>query len=71
MWIVTDDQPFTVVECPEFCSLIKICNPDAKIPSADTMKNDILKLFQSNLLDIKQELVVILFINFFFNYTII
>jgi hypothetical protein len=45
IWIAVDDQPFTVVGCPEFQELIKICNKDAKVPSADTIRNDILNLF--------------------------
>ncbi|CAB4380025.1 unnamed protein product [Rhizophagus irregularis] len=43
-WIAADDQPFTVVESSEFHHVIHYCNPMAFIPSADTMKTDILKL---------------------------
>ncbi|GET04629.1 zinc finger BED domain-containing protein RICESLEEPER 2-like [Rhizophagus clarus] len=46
-WIVTDDQPFTVVKSPEFHALINICNPEANIPSAGTIKSDILKLYKN------------------------
>ena len=45
-WIVTDDQPFIVVECPEFQDLLNYCNSTVCLPSADTIKNDILKLFK-------------------------
>ena len=45
IWIAVDDQPFTVVGCPEFQELIKICNRDAKVLSADTIRNDILNLY--------------------------
>jgi hypothetical protein len=46
-WVVADDQPFTVVESPEFRVLIKICNQGARIPSADTVKGDVIKLFKN------------------------
>ncbi|CAB5351658.1 unnamed protein product [Rhizophagus irregularis] len=46
-WIATDDQPFTVVESPEFRYVIQICNAEAQIPTADTIKSDILKLYKS------------------------
>jgi hypothetical protein len=46
-WIVADDQPFTVVESPEFYHLIKLCNPLAYIPTVDTIKSDVLKLFKN------------------------
>jgi hypothetical protein len=42
-WIITTDQPFTAVEAPAFKQLIKLCNPNAQIPSAGTVKNDIMK----------------------------
>ncbi|CAB4391009.1 unnamed protein product [Rhizophagus irregularis] len=57
-WIATDDQPFTVVESPEFRYVIQICNAEAQIPTADTIKNDILKLYKSyhiNIQNILQE----------------
>jgi hypothetical protein len=44
LWIVADDQPFTVVESDEFHDLIKLCNPMALIPSAG---NDILGTFKN------------------------
>ncbi|CAB5213516.1 unnamed protein product [Rhizophagus irregularis] len=46
-WIAADDLPFTTVESPEFGYLINICNPSARIPTADTVKNDILKIFKN------------------------
>ena len=44
-WIVTTDQPFTAVEAPAFQELIKLCNASAQIPSAGTVKNNIMKDF--------------------------
>jgi hypothetical protein len=44
-WIISTDQPFNAVEAPTFQQLIKLCNADARIPSATTVKNDIMKLF--------------------------
>ncbi|GBC43685.2 hypothetical protein GLOIN_2v165091 [Rhizophagus irregularis DAOM 181602=DAOM 197198] len=34
------DQPFTVVELPEFCYVIQICNAEVQILTADTIKSD-------------------------------
>jgi len=42
---VADDQPFIVVENNEFCELIKYLWPDANIPAADTVRNDISTYF--------------------------
>jgi hypothetical protein len=47
IWISIDDQPFTVIECPEFQELLKLCNSNIIIPSADTVRNDILKLYKN------------------------
>jgi hypothetical protein len=44
-WIITTDQPFTAVEHPSFQKMIKLCNADAKVPSATTVKNDIMNDF--------------------------
>ncbi|GBC10988.2 zinc finger BED domain-containing protein RICESLEEPER 2-like [Rhizophagus irregularis DAOM 181602=DAOM 197198] len=46
-WIATDDQPFTVVKLPEFRYVIQICNAEAQISMADTIKSNILKLYKS------------------------
>ena len=46
-WIAADDLPFTTVESPEFGYLINLCNPSARVPTADTIKNDILKIFKN------------------------
>ena len=45
-WIVSTDQPFTVVETDSFKEMIKLCNKNAAIPSADTVKGDILEMFK-------------------------
>ncbi|CAB5363724.1 unnamed protein product [Rhizophagus irregularis] len=47
LWVVADDQPFTVVESDEFHDLIKLCNPMALIPLADTVRNDVLDTFKN------------------------
>jgi len=57
-WIVADDQPFTVVESLEFHDMIKLCNQNAKIPSADTIRNQILQSFENHQIKIKDELQV-------------
>jgi hypothetical protein len=44
-WIISTDQAFTAVEAPTFQNLIKLCNAEAHIPLALTVKNDIMKEF--------------------------
>lgn len=54
-------MPFTAVESPEFDDMISLCNPLAHIPSGDTIKSDILKIFKiyktkmQNLLQVSKE----------------
>ena len=43
---MADDQSFIVVECPEFQILMNLCNPEVCLPSSDTVRSDILKLFK-------------------------
>ena len=57
-WIVFDDQPFTVTECPEFQELIKMCNVNAELPCADTIRSDILNLYENYQTEIKNKLQV-------------
>src|SRR5215216_4942682 len=45
-WIITDDQPFTMLENKYFQQMIKFLNSDALIPSADTLKKNIMKIFE-------------------------
>ncbi|CAH1763824.1 8132_t:CDS:2, partial [Entrophospora sp. SA101] len=52
-WIVTSDQPFTVIESNFFKTMIKRLKPEAKIFSADTIRNNIFKSFNENLIFIK------------------
>jgi hypothetical protein len=45
-WIVATDQPFTAVDHPSFQELVYLLHPDAKLPSNDTARRDIAKLFK-------------------------
>ena len=36
-----DDQPFTTVENHEFCDMVLYLQPNADIPSADTLRRDL------------------------------
>ncbi|CAB5351026.1 unnamed protein product [Rhizophagus irregularis] len=56
IWITIDDQPFTITECQEFKELFKVCNKKAKLPSADTVQRDVLKLYNKYRIDIKHML---------------
>jgi hypothetical protein len=44
-WIIADNQPFTTVENKHFRNMVKVLNPDALVPKADTIKNDIKESF--------------------------
>lgn len=41
------DQPFTFVKCPEFRQLMEYCGIKAPIPSADTVRSDILDMYKN------------------------
>jgi hypothetical protein len=45
-WIINDDQPFTTTENIHFRHMVKMLNSDALIPTADTIKNDIMEGFE-------------------------
>ncbi|GBC50995.2 zinc finger BED domain-containing protein RICESLEEPER 2-like [Rhizophagus irregularis DAOM 181602=DAOM 197198] len=45
-WVICDDQPFVVVECDQLRKLFCLLNPNAKVPSADTVRNDIMNAFK-------------------------
>ena len=47
-WIIKNDFPFTCVESEDFRTMIHLLRKDAFIPSADTIKNDITKLFDES-----------------------
>lgn len=46
MWIVDDDQPFTTLENKYFRQMVRMLNPDALVPSADTIKKNIMEYFK-------------------------
>ena len=50
-WAISDDQPFVVVEKPEFKDIILYLWPEAKIPSADMLRKDL----SSNYKQVKEE----------------
>jgi hypothetical protein len=45
-WVVADDQPFTTPENKHFRQMVKVLNPDAIVPKADTIKKDIMRDFE-------------------------
>jgi hypothetical protein len=57
-WIVCNDQPFTTVENEHFRNMIEILNPEAQVPSADTIKNNIMKRFNTEQTRMKEEFLV-------------
>src|SRR3954454_17651163 len=40
-WITIRDLPFSEVNAPSFRRMVCALNPDAKVPSADTVRRDI------------------------------
>ena len=40
-WIVADDQPFVTIEKEEFREIIKYLWPEADIPTAETIRNNL------------------------------
>jgi hypothetical protein len=46
IWIIADERPFTTVENVLFQNMVKLLNPDALVPKADTIKNDIMETFE-------------------------
>ena len=46
-WIVINDQPFNVTENKEFKNMMKFIRPGIQIPSADTVKRDLIKSFKN------------------------
>jgi len=63
--VTIDDQPFTVTECQEFKELFKVCNEKAELPSADTVRRDILKLYDKYRIDVKHMLQVSQFLKLY------
>jgi hypothetical protein len=61
-WIISDDQPFTVVEGGKFKEMIFTLNSAAKIPSADTIKNHIMKKFKTEQEKIRNKLQVTIYL---------
>jgi hypothetical protein len=48
-WIVTKQHPFTIVEEEDFINFVHSLYPKAEIPSADTIKRDIMELYATNI----------------------
>lgn len=45
-WMVSDDQPFVVVEGEKFRRLLRLLNTNVKPLSADTIHNDIISSYK-------------------------
>jgi hypothetical protein len=52
-WIVIHQHPFTIVEETYFIELVYSFYPEANIPSADTIKRNIIDLYELNLKNIQ------------------
>ncbi|CAG8697217.1 811_t:CDS:2, partial [Cetraspora pellucida] len=51
-WIVLDNQPFTTCENKSFQQMIRLLNPHALISTGDTIKNNIIKCFKEEHINI-------------------
>ncbi|ORZ23249.1 hypothetical protein BCR42DRAFT_132177 [Absidia repens] len=47
-WLVSDDQSFNVVQSPFFKSLLSYLNPSVAVPTAVTMRTQIISNFNNN-----------------------
>lgn len=52
-WIVIHQHPFTIVEETYFIELVYSLYPEANIPSADTIKRNIIDLYELNLKNVQ------------------
>jgi hypothetical protein len=52
-WIVIHQHPFTIVEETYFIELVHSFYPEANIPSADTIKRNIIDLYKLNLKNVQ------------------
>ena len=57
-WIVCSNQPFFEVETPNFRQIFRFLKPDIVMPSADTIKKDIMKTFDEERIHLKETMQV-------------
>jgi hypothetical protein len=58
-WVITSQQPFTVVEEPSFIEFVHTLHPGVLLPSADTVKRNIYDLYEENVGKIKNILQMV------------
>ena len=63
-WIICSDQPFTEVENSDLQYLFRFLKSEVNILSADTIKNDIIKIYKKEKNTIKRNITGILIIYF-------
>lgn len=57
-WVVCSDQPFIEVENPKLRYLLRFLKSEVNVPSADTIKNDIIKIYKEEKIRLKEILQV-------------
>ncbi|CAJ0644510.1 4172_t:CDS:2, partial [Entrophospora sp. SA101] len=57
-WIVCGNQPFIEIENEELKNLLRLLRPGVPLPSADTIKNEIIKSFDKECSNLKELLQV-------------
>jgi hypothetical protein len=45
-WVVRSDQPFSTIEDPDFRLMLDLLKPEIVVPSANTIKNEIMKTYE-------------------------
>ena len=60
-WVICNDQPFSVVESKELRRLFCILNNGVLTPTADTIREDVMKAFGTELTRIQEILQVSLY----------
>ena len=70
-WVVCNDQPFVAVKCEYLQNLFRLLNSSIKAFSADTIRDDVIKLYKEEKIKIQHILQVFIFLfTFFFIYLI-
>lgn len=60
------DHSFLSIESNDFRNMIHLLHKDVQIPSADTLKNDIIDTFKNSFKKIRHNLQVIILVIFIF-----
>ena len=57
MWLINRQRPLLLTEDPELEKIFEYLNPSAKLPSADTIKNTIMRLYDQGKNELKVKIL--------------